>query len=294
MTSYIATKREDEIFREFLTSLAERVENQAATIWALPKVWEPPKIEYADGTLPAAAVEAKVLKEALKNAIGPAGGSGANPNWPSSNATEWIEHYGAGSANAISAAIVSAIKDTVPYIAAQSRRDTQTAVNMLNEKLVGAVADNLRADILYWKEALFSPSKKTSYRQLSQDGVIYWAAQDLHLRVPRFHPLSVEFFLRETVRLAIGDKEAKKRLTLEQFFTGAAADVDSALDTPSCVRDSQRLTPLQAVQASVAKKLDAHEASARTGIPPQTAIQRDEIAVLLFRDFQVKRLAGGN
>jgi len=291
---YVATKREDDIFREFLTSLAQRVEDQAATVWALPRNSESPKIQYGDGLPAAAAIDAKVLKEALKNAIGPAGGNGANPQWPSSNATEWLEHYGGGSANAISAAIASAIKDVVPKIVAQSRSDTLATVKRLNENLVGVAADNLRADILYWKEALFSPSKKVTYRQLSHDGMIYWAAQDLHVRVPRFHPLSVEFFLRETVRSAIGDKEAKKKLTLEQFSAGAAADVESALPTASDVHTGQRLTPLQAVHASIAKKLDAHEASVQTGIPPQTAIQRDEIAVLLFRDFQVRRLAGGN
>ena len=71
----------------------------------------------------------------------------------------------------------------------------------MSENLVGVAADNMRAEVLYWKEALFSPSKKVSYRQLSPDGAVYWAAQDLHLRVPRFHPLSIEFFLRERVWL---------------------------------------------------------------------------------------------
>jgi GTPase-associated system helical domain len=288
---HIATKREDEIFREFLTGLGQKVEDKAATIWALPRRADSPKIQYGDGMPAVGAIDAKALKEALKNAIGPAGGNGANPQWPSSNANEWLEHYGGGSANAISAAITSAIKDVLPKIVAQSRSDTLAAVNATNEQLIGTAADNHRADILYWKETLFSPSKKVSYRHLSHDGVIYWAAQDLHLRVPRFHPLSVEFFLRETVRSAIGDKEAKKKLTLEQFFAGAAADVESV---PNEVQTTQRLTPLQAAHAAIAKKVDGHEASVRTGIPPQTAIQRDELAVLLFRDFQVRRLAGGN
>ena len=292
---YVATKREDEIFREFLSGLAQKVEDQAAAVWALPRNSEPPKIKYGDAMPSAAAVDAKVLKEALKNAIGPAGGNGANPNWPSSNATEWLEHYGVGSADAISAAIASVIKDVVPKIVTQSRNDTLAGVKTMNDTLVGVAADNLRADILYWKEALFSPSKKVSYRQLSHDGMIYWAAQDLHLRVPRFHPLSVEFFLRETIRSAIGDKEAKKKLTLEQFSAGVAADIEPrSLPTACDVHAGQRLTPLEAVLRSAAKKMDAHEASVQTGIPPQTAIQRDEIAVLLFRDFQVMRLAGGN
>lgn len=291
LVPYIATKREDDIFREFLTGLAQKVEDEATRIWALPRYADSPKIQYGDGIPAAAAMDAKTFKEALKNAIGPAGGNGANSSWPSSNTNEWLEHYGGGSANAISAAITFAIKDVVPKMVAHSRNDILTAVKATNDQMIGVVADNLRADILYWKEALFSPSKKVSYRHLSHDGMIYWAAQDLHLRVPRFHPLSVEFFLRETVRSAIGDKEAKKKLTLEQFFAGAASDVESV---PSEVHTSQRLTPLQAAHAAVAKKLDGHEASVLTGIPPQTAIQRDELAVLLFRDFQVRRLAGGN
>jgi hypothetical protein len=203
-----------------------------------------------------------------------------------------LEHYSTGTANAISGAITSAVKN-LPTVVAQSRSDAQAALNMLNERLLGVTSENLRADILYWKEALFSPSKKVSYRHLSYDGVAYWAAQDLHRRVPRFHPLSVEFFLRETVRSAIGDKEAKKKLTLEQFSGGAATDIESGLVGAPGIHGRHRLTPLDAVEAFASKKLDARDASVRTGIPSQTAIQRDELAVLLFRDFQVRRLAGG-
>ena len=286
---YVATTREDDIFREFLASLARRVEDQAATIWALRMNTKAPTIQYGDAMPAATAVDAKALKEGLKNAAGPGGGTGANPQWPSANTNEWLEHYSVGSANVISAAITSAIRDIVPKVIAQSRSDAQAAVS----KFVGVASESLRADILYWKEALFSCSKQLSYRQLSHDGMIYWAAQDLHLRVPRFHPLSVEFFLRETVRSAIGEKEAKKEVTVEQFSKGAAADIESGLLTADDGRARHRLTPLDAVQAFAAKRLDAHDASVRTGIPPQTTIQRDELAVLLFRDFQVRRLAGG-
>jgi hypothetical protein len=81
----------------------------------------------------------------------------------------------------------------------------------------------------------------------------------------------------------------------EPFSAGVAADIESrSLPVAGDIHAGQRLTPLEAVLRSAAKKMDAHEASVQTGIPPQTAIQRDEIAVLLFRDFQVRRLAGGN
>jgi hypothetical protein len=91
--------------------------------------------------------------------------------------------------------ITAVTKDVISKSVTQGRTDASIAVKAMNEKLANVLADNLRAKILYWKEALFSPTKKMGYRQMSNDGVIYWAAYDLHRSVPSFHPLSVEYFL---------------------------------------------------------------------------------------------------
>jgi hypothetical protein len=287
---YFATGNSDGIFREFLNGLAQTVEDQAIQSWTSPRSLEPQKIPYGEGMPSAPPVDAKALKELLKNAIGPSGGTGANPQWPSSNAAEWLEFFGNGSANAIGNAITSAINGVVPKIVAQNRNDSQATVKAYYDG--SGAADHYRADLLYWKEALYSPSKRDSYRHLSTDGAIYWAARDLNARVPRFHPLSVEYFLRETVRSAVGEKEVKKKLTFEQFIAAAVTDIESN-DVTSPNLAEHRLTLLQAVEAVAAKKLDVPVAASRIGIQSQPAIQRDEIAVLLFRSFQARRLAGG-
>jgi len=290
---YLATEREDAIFREFLLSLGEGVEAEAASIWALPRSLPLPNIKYDDeGASAIPGIDANVLKEALKSAAGPSGLAGANPNWPSSNTPEWLEHFGQGSASAIAAAVAAVLKNIVPKIVAQSRSDNGTAIGAIKDMFAGVTSDNLRADILYWKEALFSPIRRVSYRQISPDSAVYWAARDLHCRVPRFHPQSVECFLRETIRAALGDTEAKTELTLEQFCNGVAQDSESISNTRD-VALGQRLTLLEAVEGSATKRLDAHAASVQTGIPAQTVVPRDELAVWLFRDFQVWRLAGG-
>ena len=287
---YFATGNSDGIFREFLNGLAQTVEDQATKSWASPRSLEPQKVQYGEGIPSAPAVDTKALKELLKNAIGPGGGTGANPQWPSSNTPEWLEHFGNGSANAIGTAITTAINGAVPKIVALSRSDSQATVKAYFEGR--GAADHYRADLLYWKEALYSPSKKDSYRLLSTDGAIYWAARDLHERVPRFHPASVEFFLRETVRSAVGEKEVKKKLTFEQFIAATVTDIESK-DVTSSDLDEHRLTLLQAIDAVAAKKLEVSVAASRIGISSQPVIQRDEIAVLLFRNFQARRLAGG-
>ncbi len=288
---YFASENNDGLFKEYLAALAQAVEDKAAKSWISPKGLDAQKIQYGEGLPSASAIDTKALKELLKNAIGPAGGTAANPHWPSSNAPEWLEFFGTGAANAIATTITNAINQTIPKIVTQGRNDSQAALRLLADGR--PVADNYRADLLYWKEALYSPAKNDSYRSMSSDGVIYWSARDLHARVSQFHPLSVEFFLRETVRAAIGEKEANKKLSFEQFISGTVKDIELKDVTVSNF-DGHRLTPLQAIEAVAAKKLDAHAAAARTGIPLQSVVQRDEMAVLLFRSFQARRLAGGN
>jgi hypothetical protein len=287
---YFATGNSDGIFREFLSELAQRIEDEAAQSWTSPKVVDAQKIKYEEVALAAPNVDAKALRELLKNAIGPAGGASPNPNWPSSNTPEWLEHYGAASATAIGSAVTSVMSAAIPNIITKNRSDSQAIVRAYFD--TQGAADHYRADLLYWKEALYSHSKKDSYRHLSSDGAIYWAARDLHERVPRFHPISVEYFLRETVRSAIGEKEIKKKLTFEQFIAAGIVDIEAKEVTPSGLEED-RLTPLQAIEAVAAKILESPVAASRIGIPSQSPIQRDEIAVLLFRDFQVRRLAGG-
>jgi len=293
MLSYLTTEKEEAIFREFLLDLGAGVEAEAALVWAASKDVPLPNIKYETGPATIPVIDAKTLKEAIKNAAGPSGGTGANPEWPSANTPTWLEHFGQGTATALAAAVAAVLKDLVPTIVAKTRSDNGTAVEALKGALTNGAGDNLRADILYWKESLYSSGRKVSYRQLSADGAVYWLARDLHARVPAFHPHSVEFFLRETVRAAIGDKEAKKKLTSEQFCAAIVQDSELIELTRDLV-PGQRLTLLEAVQGAAAKRVDAHAASAQTGIPAQIAIPRDEIAVLLFRDFQARRLAGGN
>ena len=74
--------------------------------------------------------------------------------------------------------------------------------------------------------------------------------------------------------------------------SGATYDIELK-DVNSSNLDGRRLTPLQALESVAANKSDAHSAAGRSGISSQSLVQRDEMAVLLFRNFQARRLAGG-
>lgn len=285
LASYVVSAREESIFRNFLSDLAQLVETEAARIWGLPRFTSSNFANDGDPEVPD--IDLKALKQALKNAAGVSGATGANPQWPGSNSAEWLEHYAEGSAAAISKAVSEVLHDLVRELEDQTTKRIEAFKSVLDQ----GSSNNLRADVLYWKAALFSPSRRISYREMSEDGAVYWMAYDLHSRIPQFHPQSVEFFLREALRAAIGDRAAKKRLKLEQF--GSAIRSEGAYMNLATPEDAvHRLTILEAVQRSASDQLDPHVASSNTGIPPETMISRDEIAVLLFRDFQVLRLIG--
>jgi hypothetical protein len=287
---YLATNSDDTILRPFLLSLGANVESEANGVWARPKGVDLSDIKYGDGIASIPNIEQKSLKDALKSAIGPSGIQGANPHWPTSNSPEWLEHFGQNAATAISTAITTVLKELVPKITAQSRSDDGAMIAVIKSGL-SSEADNLRADILYWKEALFSVNRKASYRHMSADAAVYWAARDLHEGVTKIHPQSIEFFLRETLWAALGDKETRKKLTLEQFCAAVAQDAES-ISGPE-IGSVRRLTILEAVEGAATKRIEVAAAAVQTGVPCHTTIPRDEIGVLLFRDFQARRLAEG-
>ena len=68
-----------------------------------------------------------------------------------------------------------------------------------------------RTNLLWWKEALFSPSARMSYRDMSASDAAALMAFDMHRQIPTFSPASVAAFLRETVIAlpTVGPEERK-------------------------------------------------------------------------------------
>ncbi len=285
---YVTADNEDDIFRAFLMTLGNRVETEAVRLWGSTKDLRTPNVQYGDVGFAPTNIDAKLLKEVLKGAIA---NTGTNPNPHGASSAEWAEHFGQNAANAISAALAPVLKDLLAKVVAQARTDDQASLAGINDVINKLTSDQHGAEILYWKESLFSPARSTSYRKMSADSV-YWAAWDIHNLLPMLHPTSVEYFLRETIRTAWGQDEATKELTSADFCQSLARTPESIGLRYEIVPD-QRLTLLDAVQASAAGQIEAQTAAARIGLPDKSLISREELAVWLLRDMQVSRLAGG-
>lgn len=76
-----------------------------------------------------------------------------------------------------------------------------THVNKALASFSGATAGlQRRTSLLWWKEALYSPSAHASYLDLPPFEASALMALDLHEQVPTYSPASVSAFLREAIR----------------------------------------------------------------------------------------------
>jgi hypothetical protein len=285
---YVTPAREEELFRRMIVQLGGRVEAQAAVYWVPPTLGELDEPSFGKGTVALPAVNVKPLLEGLKGAAGPATGiAGANPQWPSANSQEWLEHFAKTSAEAIGAIVAAAIKDAATKLISQARADAVLAVRGLGSALSGNQFEHRRADLLYWKESLYSPSRRTGYRSMQDDEAAYRMAVDLHAQVPALHPHSVEYFLRETLRDALGDGRATGLRNLGSFCEALKRGDELARGN---LNPDERLLLVEAIGGAAGHGLPIGDLLRRVGVDAEREVALEELAVWVFRDLQVRRL----
>jgi hypothetical protein len=284
---YLPVTKEADIFRSFLLPLAEGVENESAASWRRAEQVLS-DFKPSDGPIAPASPALKILVDGARASAGPAPGvPGANPQWPSSNTQEWLDHFGKTLAEAVGAVVTAGLKDFGSKVAGRIGEGDSAVAAAIRS---AASNEQRKADLLFWKEALFSPGASVSYRDLAPDVATYWSARDLHHQVPNMHPASVEYFLRETIRAALGEKATAKLVSLETFL-GAVSDGKNADANILGNTMEGRWTLLDALEHARAKDVSVQEAVQRIGISADVTISRQDLGVWLFRDLQARRLA---
>lgn len=135
------------------------------------------------------------------------------------------------------------------------------------------LATRLRTDVLWWRQAAFSPTLAKSYSVLQAPAdVAIAAAVDLHRLVPGLAPIALEHVLADLVAAF------------------AQEDVDlSQLSASS----ELHLLPQAALELTPPLLIDAVQADGNTTpvLNGSSSLTAAEVAVLIFRDLQATRLA---
>ncbi len=165
------------------------------------------------------------------------------------------------------------------------------------EELLSSVASasaglQRRTHLIWWKEALFSPSMRVSYRRLPPFEAAALMAFDLHQLVPCFSPASVAAFLDESVRALHTDKpvgaEALGDLARAARTTDALAPLRAAA-RPGTSPIGRGPVLALASRPETEFPADAQAFRDRTGAPRDAGLTPSEWASWTFRELQALR-----
>lgn len=318
---YARLDREESICRELLVRMGEIFEEAAEEEWSNDYHYKPPnlpnpKVDVSGFKAPL--IDQDELTKHLLAAAGPSNaasteiGDEANIYSPNSNPAYWSSTFAPRAARGISevidqshVALFKKVSETVgktngglkEYAAALSDAFGESVESVMRS----AATNKRREKLLWWKETLYSPALKQSYRSLEGVPAALAMAYDLHTLVPERHPQSVEYLLRETMRQiastlpSVTLLEACERLRSGEMTRNLTRSSGRESGTSAPVRTNLwRCSLLDYVESILdGGSLNAGDLERRLGIDAEIEVRSEELSVWLFRDFQARRLTVG-
>tara|TARA_R110002020_G_scaffold26307_6_gene84973 strand:+ start:2700 stop:4031 length:1332 start_codon:yes stop_codon:yes gene_type:complete len=211
--AHAETVDETEIWREAISEIETKVDARAEAEWATPEMitinplqYTPPApVSKADYEVPT--VDQIDLQKKIHSAAGPWGPDPKNPYSPHSQPQLWAKEFSDKMSVAIAEALDGMAEEFAPAPVDLSGplsdlgKEVTAHVDKALARFSGATAGlQRRTNLLWWKEALYSPSAHESYLDLPPFEASALMALDLHQQVPMYSPASVSAFLREAIR----------------------------------------------------------------------------------------------
>lgn len=299
---------ESEVWSEVVGSLEKLVDGRAEAEWATPLEIDVPAIDFQPPAVvpfesEGVDVDEEALTVSLQAAAGPQSQNTAtkgNPHWAGNGQQNWVYEFGTRAAKAIAEAVNTAVEGSAvgPIDLSAPLTELAKAVSSHTEATLRAVSAanaglQRRTNLLWWKESLFSPSARVSYRDIPRSGAVALMAFDLHKAVPMFSPASVGAVLNEAV-MSMPDATSESQWTIRELLTELC--------------ESERLGPLREASAELfngtagraplltfaghqesPRLLDDAKFLARTGLPHDTLLSAGVWAMWIFRELQAAR-----
>ena len=302
------TADESEVWREAVSEIETKVDARAEAEWATPEMitvdplqYTPPAPVSTDYEAPT--VDRSDLNAKVHSAAGPWGAKDPNQYAPSNNPQLWAQEF----ANKMSVAIAETLDGMAEELApapvdlsgpmSTLAKAVTAHVDKALSSFSGATAGlQRRTNLLWWKEALYSPSAHASYLDLPPFEASALMALDLHEQVPTYSPASVSAFLREAIRCLpaeTGDQGRGERdfdslvrdartTAFMQPFRALAAQY-----APAPVGRGPLLSLIGHPQDSSA--VDATTLRALCGVDASTKMTPSDWGTYLFRELQTAR-----
>ena len=310
---YMEVGDEQELWAYIVADIEERVEERSEREWATPASISVPDIKLKPPATDEIRIASKKvntasLSQKLMAAAGPHFNSPeqgqvetqGNPQWPQNDPHAWNYEFGSRTAQTVGDAITRAVEglsiegvDLPAFTTDTARAISDHLTKTLQAVSTAAAGLQRRTNLLWWKEALFSPSARISYRELSPADAAVLMAFDMHQQIPTFSPASVAAFLRETV-VSLPTLDQDETSSIRELVEKTRdSDVLSQLRT-----EAANLVSAPAGRCSVLAiighpdtmpQLDDPGFRDRIGVKPDTALTLPDWSVWIFRELQAAR-----
>ncbi len=148
----------------------------------------------------------------------------------------------------------------------------------------------MRTQLLWWKEAAYSPSKKMTYKGMKDGQLQVLLAYDYSNFIPEMYPVSVDYFLIETLKSLSGNTDKKMKIS---EFLKMIEECNSELKNvvPEFTSEDQRISFANFIKGLVHGKYQAKQFKGLVGVADPTELTSAEITLWLFHDLHSVKLS---
>ena len=292
------------VVREILNSASDRAETEAVhragLVGPISEISRKTPVSGSASLSVDAAIEEDEVIMNVFRAAGPSNREGKtlndpNPNWPN-GADEWSYEFAPRMTVAIVDAVNLGIDRLIKSFGEKIPGELISFENRLREQLREVVqfhrTSQLRLDVLWWSESLYSPSQRLGYRDLPPSVAAVAAAVDLAAIVPPLAPASVCYVLFEAVLRISGIlNDTGDRPIVNHLENLSSAKIDFGGELLDSITEDSYVPLLCLIaEASTGRGVLLEELHFRTGVDGSRDLSAPEFAMWIFRDIQARRL----
>lgn len=295
---YSKLGKEREMVEQIISELGDLAEQDATEAWSLSD--EEPDFKLATLKLNGIKVDtikadAAKLIERFTVAANQLGFSGNYNNYQLVNQQNFANHAATAVSEAIDS-VSSGLVNSIDFSTLESSinkffSDFKKSLDRtLKNSFNSITAVERRSKLLWWKETLYSPSIKNSYRTLNAHTQPIIMAADLYELLPEVSPASVDFLLKDT--LLILNSNASERISFGSAMKEFSTDANKLLlkDYIKLGKETGRITITDFFALLVNDKAKISDFSSFTGISEDELTSLSDISVIVLHDLLTRFL----
>ena len=297
---HLSVGKEGEVWKTALDGLLQAVERKAEVAWTVPSRISVPAFPKIDVptirfSVKGGEIDKKALEKGMFAAAGPANAQGqatnGNEYW-SNQQQNWSHQFAPLAASAIGNAISAATGGKTASANTEALTEALTAGIVTHlESFVAQIASTthgveMRARLLWWKEALVSPSAHISYRDIDRKAAPGLMAYDYQALLPSLAPASVSAFLLETVRTLQPDNKAASLVEWLQALA-AVPHTEALREAIREITFADGYRPL--VSLVTLDEPGAKSIKERTVFAPDLSLTAGQFGLLIFLELQAMK-----